>query len=1271
MKTDMKRLSAAILLMLLSVAGSMQNAIAQDKNRAVSATALRTEGMTDPLGIDTQEPRLSWQLRSDKKNVRQLSYRILAATDTALLSLEKGDLWDSGIVASEQNLWIKYAGKPLGSNRHVYWKVKITAAYENGKTCESAWSRTACFSTGLLSENRWKGQWIGLDRVMAWDEETTHSRLSARYLRTEFQIQKEVKRATVFVSGLGLYELYINGKKIGDDVLTPAPTDYRRTVLYNTYDVTDALAADNAIGVTLGNGRYYTMRQHYKPYKITNFGYPKLRLNLIVEYTDGSRETIASDTRWKLTADGPIRSNNEYDGEIYDSRKELGDWTLPNYDDSKWETAQRVSLPEGTLRGNLLPNMKVLQEIKPETVRKSPNGFILDFGRNMAGWVEIRLRNTQAGDTVKLRFAERLTQSGDALYTENLRDALCTDLYICNGKENGTSWAPKFSYHGFRYVEISGCRLPANASVAEWFTAQTVSDEMEESGSFSCSDTLLNRIVNNARRGIQSNYKGMPIDCPQRNERQPWLGDRTMGCWGESYLFDNERLYAKWARDIGESQREDGCVPDVAPAFWNYYSDDVTWPCAWLFVCDMLYTQYGDMEPILRHYPAMKKWAAHIAEEYSDESGLIRKDKYGDWCVPPESPEMIHSQDPSRKTDGTLIASAYYHKVLQMLSRFARLQGFDEEAALYSQKAEAIKEAFNRRFLTVKTGTSPRPEHLLYPDSVYYGNNSVTSNILPLTFGMVPEAYRETVEKNIIASIITTHNAHVSCGVIGMQWLFRELCRIGRGDLAFLLAAQESYPSYGYMVKQGATTIWELWNGDTANPKMNSGNHVMLLGDLLPFCFECLSGIRSSDDKVAFKHIIFNPDFSIEELDSVNASYQTPYGVVSSRLIKSGIQTDWTISLPPNTTGEVHLPDGSVKQVGSGTYRFITDRATDKQVIENQFLYTHAPFPQAHAATIAETQKGDLVAAFFGGTHERHPDVCIYVCRKPKGAKTWTAPEKVADGIVNDTLRYACWNPVLFQTEGKKGDLLLFYKTGPNVAGWTGYLKRSSDGGKTWSEPEKMPDGLLGAVKNKPVSAGHRIVSPSSTESGGWKMHFEISDDGGKSWRKTAPTESDSSVLTADRLKKSPRRRPIYAIQPAILKLADGRLMAIGRSRNAKIAATYSSDNGDTWSRIQLTELPNNNSGIDAVTLSDGRHILVYNDFETIDGTPKGVRTPLRVAVSDDGEHWVNLLTLEDSPIGQYSYPSVIEGKDGTLHIVYTWRRERIKYQQIKLDKKK
>lgn len=500
---------------------------------------------------------------------------------------------------------------------------------------------------------------------------------------------------------------------------------------------------------------------------------------------------------------------------------------------------------------------------------------------------------------------------------------------------------------------------------------------------------------------------------------------------------------------------------------------------------------------------------------------------------------------------------------------------------------------------------------------------------------------------------------------------------MGRADIAYLLATNKKYPSWGYMVENGATTIWELWNGNTANPQMNSGNHVMLLGDLMVWCYENLAGIRSDKQQVAFKHIVLRPDFEIQELSKVDASYITPYGKVVSKWSKTPTHLEWDVEIPANTTAEVHLPNGKVEQIGSGTYHYSVQIPTrSKAILSDEFLYEQASFPECHGATIVETPQGDLVASFFGGTKERNPDCCIWVCRKEKGSDKWTAPQMAADGVFSPTFRKACWNPVLFQVPG--GDLLLFFKIGLKVSDWSGWLVRSKDGGKTWSKREPLPEGFLGPVKNKPEFVNGRIICPSSTEgSGGWQVHFEISDDMGKTWKMVGPIGATEALPTLLQGKASgpedmeagenfeQKKHVVQAIQPSILKHKNGKLQVLCRTRNGKVATAWSSDNGDTWSPLELTSVPNNNSGTDAVTLKDGRHLLIYNNFGTLPGTPKGVRTPLSVAVSKDGKNWKEVLVLEDSPISQYSYPSIIQGSDGKVHAIYTWRRQRIKYQLI------
>lgn len=1226
------------LLAILLTMAVMAIAKPKKATYSIQVNNLRTERLQNPMSLDTPAPRLGWQLSSDtKKNVMQTSYRIIVASSEEKAHDLEGDLWDT-TVKSDQSQWIEYAGKTLRSNTRCYWRVKVSTTQG-----DSDWSDVAEFNVGLLTESDWSGRWIGLDHAMPWDREDVHSQLSARYLRTTFNLNnKAVSRATLYICGLGLYEAYLNGKKIGNQVLAPAPTDYRRTVLYNAYDVTQLLAEKNAIGVVLGNGRFYTMQQNKKKYKITTFGYPKMRLNLKIEYTDGTQQTIVSDERWRLNADGAIRSNNEYDGEIYDAQKEFANWTTADFDDSAWAKAERTDIPLGTLRGAMSPNMKVVEQVKAVAMNKKDGTFIIDLGQNMAGWLKVRMNGLQTGDTVRIRFAEKLDSAGN-LWRENFRNAYSTDYYIANGREVDKWWHPTFVYHGFRYAEITGLK----AATTDDFMGEIISDEMELTGNLETNNAVLNKVYANAVRGLRANYKGMPVDCPQRDERQPWLGDRTRGCYGEAFVFNNNALYSKWVRDIAEAQREDGCIPDVAPAFWNYYSDNLTWPAALPFSLDMMLQQYGDEAPLRKYYPNVKQWLSHLKYQYQKD-GLMPRDKYGDWCVPPEEEHLIHSKDPARVTDGTLIATAYYYRLNRLMADFARQQALTTDAESFEKEAQLTKEAFNKKFLTVKRGSSTVPGHLLYPDSTFYGNNTVTANLLPLTFGMIDDDYvRQEVTKNIIRNIITLNNAHVSCGVIGIGWLMHALTDMGRTDIAWQLATNNTYPSWGYMAEKGATTTWELWNGDTASPKMNSGNHVMLLGDLLSWLYEDVAGIQAG--KAGFKHIILKPDFSVDEMDGVRASYQSIYGLIKSEWTKENGRLKWTITIPANTTATLCMPDSSTQQVGSGTYSFdVKLPMRDEAILVDEFLYREASFPQCHSASIVETTKGDLVATYFGGTKERNPDVCIWVSRKPKGSNTWTAPQKAADGVFSSDYREACWNPVLYQVPN--GELRLYFKIGKNVAGWKGWMVRSKDGGKTWSQREQLPDSLYGPIKNKPILSKGRLIAPTSDERKGWRVYFEYSDDMGKTWKRTDFVEADKGVL---------------AIQPSIIVLPDGRLEALCRTRSRQVGVTFSSDNGETWSKLQLIDMPNNNSGLDAVTLKDGGYVMVCNHWPIEPDKQKGARTPLALMRSTDGIHWTHWITLEDSPISQYSYPSIIQTSDGHLHTVYTWRRLRVKHIEI------
>jgi len=856
---------------------------------------LRCEMLVNPLGIDVAQPRFSWQLESAQKNVVQTSYQLIVSSSEQKLKANDGDVWSSATINDNKSLLINYGGRqPLRSATTYFWKVRVITNKGEAFSNENAF-----FSTGLLQPNDWKARWIGYDKASAWDSITQWSRLSARYLRKEFVNANEVKRATVYIAGLGMYELYINGKKIGDQVLAPNPTDYRKSFFYNTHDVTKEIKkGNNAIATILGNGRFFTMRQNYKTQKHNTFGYPKLLLQLEIEYANGTVKTITSDESWKLNVDGPIRTNNEYDGEEYDATKEFIGWANAAFNDSKWIKPELVEPPKGKITAQFSEPMKVKQVIKPISIKSIGAGkYILDMGQNFAGWLKLQNIKGKRGEKIILRFAESLKADG-SIFTANLRDAKVTDIYTLKG--NGVeTWRPAFVYHGFRFVEVSG--FSAIPSIDN-FEGELVYDDLETTGSFQSSDATLNAIYKNAWWGIASNYKGMPVDCPQRNERQPWLGDRVIGAQGESFMFNNANLYAKWMDDIEQSQTAEGAIPDVAPAFWNYYSDDVTWPAAFITISNNLYNQFGDIKPIQKNYAAMKKWMQYMQDKYMKDY-IITKDKYGDWCVPPENLELIHAKDSSRLTDGKLIASAYYYKLLSYMQRFAKLTGNVADIKEYTLLAEKMSIAFQNKFYN--------------PQQHYYANNTITANLLPLYFGICPDSLKEKVFENIYHKIHVESNDHISTGLIGTQYLMRGLTEYGNTDLAFKLASNTTYPSYGYMIANGATTIWELWNGNTADPNMNSQNHVMMLGDLLTWYYENLAGIRTDKTEVGFKKIIMKPTLPAG-LQFINVSYKSAYGLIKSNWKKNGNMLEWNITIPANSSAKIFIPALSRDDVAEG-----------------------------------------------------------------------------------------------------------------------------------------------------------------------------------------------------------------------------------------------------------------------------------------------------------------------------------------------------------------
>ena len=888
----------------------------------ISLTNSNVEQQFHEQPLATNQPRFSWNFETTENEVIQQNYRIIVATTAENAQNGVGDLWDSGVVPSSQMLYIPYAGKELQSRDKAYWKV-ITTVAAKGKKAKVE-SEVKSFEISLLNQYDWQAKWIGHE--FEDDVLVGKTRLAARYLRKDFALKNDIKEARLYVSGMGVYSTYLNGSEVApDELLKPTLSWYSKRVYFNTYDVTEMLnSGDNAIGVILEGGRYTSIRYNEAnpnwdgTNHVFGFGTPRLLLQLEVTYKDGQKETIVSDETWKITNQGPIRTSNEWDGETYDENFDLGDWTKADYDASSWLQAELVEAPEGQLSAQPNPNITVMEKLKPVSMFQKGDKWYLDMGQNMVGFIDMKARGQQPGDVITLRFAELLTPDS-LLYTANLRSAECTDRYIVtNNSQLSTDsklstlnselhWHPMFVYHGFRYVEISGLRETPNL---DDFEGWVIYDEMPVTGSFETSNEIINAVYHNAYWGIRSNYRSMPTDCPQRDERLGWTGDRTTGNFGESYIFDNHQLYAKWLSDGDDCQWDNGSLPNIVPPYWRGYTDNMTWPGAMVTVTDMLYTRFGDVEPIRQHYAAWKKWMLHMKNDYM-RAGLMPRDTYGDWCMPPERLELIHSSDPNRITESTVISTPFYCYLCGKMAKFAEILGFTEDVDFFNQEITTTTIAFNDKYFNRVTGV--------------YANNTVTANILPLWFGMVPKGLENKVLESIVDKTMNECDGHVSTGVIGIQQLMRCLTEYGRGDLALKIASNDTYPSWGYMVRNGATTIWELWNGNTADPAMNSGNHVMLLGDLILWEYEYLGGIRALEP--GYSKIQLKP-YPIEGLDFVNCTYNSVSGRIESHWKREGNHFEWDIVIPANTTAEVCLPTANgyeVKTYGSGKYHLSSE----------------------------------------------------------------------------------------------------------------------------------------------------------------------------------------------------------------------------------------------------------------------------------------------------------------------------------------------------------
>ena len=842
-------------------------------NATVTVSHLRCENLLDPQGIDALRPRLSWILDSSRSNEKQTAYEVVV-----------DGYWDSGRVESDRSINVEYGGKELAPATRYTWKVRVWDA--EGKP--SGWSKSATFSTGL---KEWTAQWIGHEEP---GNPQDAQPLPARYLRREFAVTKKVSRATAYVCGLGFFDLYLNGAKVSQDVMDPALSDYAKAAYVVTFDVTDQLRTGaNALGVILGNGRFYPPRLESPHASI--FGYPKLLLQLEVEYEDGSKTTLISDEAWRLTTEGPIRANNEYDGEEYDARMEMPGWDRAGFDDAKWEQAEVVSAPGGVFKAQMIEPMGVTQIVHPVGITNPlPGTYIVDMGQNFYGTVRLKAAGPR-GTQVRMVSAYSLNPDG-TLKTADNRTARSTDIYTFKG-QGVEVWNPRFKGQGFRRVQVTG--FPGTPTMDN-FEGLVIHTAAEPVGEFESSNGLVNRIHSALWWGTKMFLRSAPLD-PDRDERQPWTGDPAKDAESEAFDFNVEPFYAKWMDDVERSQRPNGSLPDVT-MYWTF-GDGVEWPSVFTIIPDWFIDFYGDGRVAETHYAAMKTWVLSMRRHEAPD-GTLRATSYRDWC---DTYTMGGKIPDKGATPGELVSSAYQYHNERIMERLAKQMGHADDERTFRELADKLKIAFNKKFLD--------------PQTHAYQGRTQTGYVLALQFGLAPAEQRDAIIANLVDDIMVKHNGHLSVGLIGMQWLMQTLTDIGRPDVAWTIATQTTRPSWGYMLSKGATTIWERWDFDTRDPGMDSEALLIQAGNLDAWFYETLAGIRPAAP--GFKRILIKPTV-VGDLTWVKAHFDSPYGRIVSDWKIEGNQLTMNVTVPANTTATIVVPgkNGGTHKVGSGHYQF-------------------------------------------------------------------------------------------------------------------------------------------------------------------------------------------------------------------------------------------------------------------------------------------------------------------------------------------------------------
>jgi alpha-L-rhamnosidase len=874
-------------------------------NERLQVQRLRTEYLDNPLGIDATEPRFGWVVVSSRRGAAQSAYRVLAASSPELLAGNSGDLWDSGKVSSSESQHIVYAGQALTSEAWVFWKVNVWD--ENGR--ESGWSESASFTIGLLERRSWQGLWIG------WSNDDKPTREQPKpniYLRREFAVKAGVKRATVYATALGLYQLYLNGQRVGNDVFSPEWTDYHVRVQYQTYDVTALLREGvNAAGTILSHGWYcgYIGMFGYQKYGMN----PAFLMQLNLEYEDGTKESLVTDGQWQASFGAIVRSDLQM-GETVDARKEMPGWNEPAFTATSWVPADILYDYRGWLVAQMSRTIRVTEELPPVEIRMRPDGVtLIDFGQNFAGWMRIALTG-EPGAEITFRYAEVLDERGN-LYTDNLRLARQCDTYICKGGGMET-FEPSFTYHGFRYVEISG-GMVSFGDVA----GIVVHSDLPETGKLETSSALVNRLIQNVRWTQRANFMSVPTDCPQRDERHGWTGDAQIFSGTAAYNMDVSAFFAKWLVDLEDAQRPTGAFTDFAPFVFGpktEYGNDFTyshtgsagWADAPIIVAWKMYETYGDKHILRKHYEAFKRWVEFNRKQQPDG---IRQDipQYGDWLSVNERPfeevvaEFGRMVSHYSTTPYDVYSTAYMANNAKILSDIAEVLGEEEDRDAYRELFRHIRSAYAARFVT---------------EEGCIKGDTQTSYAMALEMDLLPEALRPAVVKRLVGKIREAGDM-ATTGFHGTMFLMKVLTDEGYSELAYKLMLREAYPSWLYSVNQGATTIWERWDGWTKEKGfqragMNSFCHYAF-GSIGEWLYRNVGGIDRDPSEAGYRKLRIRPRVD-GGISSARCSYDSMYGEVVTAWALLGGRFTLELTVPANVSAVVYIPASEPSEVREG-----------------------------------------------------------------------------------------------------------------------------------------------------------------------------------------------------------------------------------------------------------------------------------------------------------------------------------------------------------------